>query len=260
MLSLNPLFKDFVTGAKRGSGDFFFCRVCKRDVKMGSHGSSEIIRHYESKKHWEQDVVYRLHMCLPIYNKLMEPMTLSSRQEADFRSRPFVDLGPEFPFPEDLLPTHAKVDSKMSFMTLVSCFCDWLRSGGDFSLVQRLWGHFLATLGEREPEFTLKWSRSETAVSMLPCFVFPSLVLLLYLGRVSVVYWCWGVLWIFFASVFIFVGVRVSRCCSASVACDLEWCICLRCLRHPVREGHGGGKLLRCLLGGWVSQKGVHRQ
>ena len=58
MLSFNPLFKDFVTGAKRGSGDFFFCRVCKRDVKMGSHGSSEIIHHYESKKHWEQDVVW----------------------------------------------------------------------------------------------------------------------------------------------------------------------------------------------------------
>ena len=122
-------------------------------------------------------MVYRLHMGLPIYNKLMEPMTLSSRQEDDFRSRPFVDLGPEFPFPEDLLPKHAKVDSKVPFITLVSCFCDWLRSGGDFSLVQRLWGYFLATLGEREPEFTLKWSRSETAVSMLPCFVFPSLVL-----------------------------------------------------------------------------------
>ena len=59
----------------------------------------------------------------------MEPMTLSSRQEDDFCSRPFVDLGPEFPFPEDLLPKHAKVDSKVPFMTLVSCFCDWLRSG-----------------------------------------------------------------------------------------------------------------------------------
>ena len=76
-------------------------------------------------------------------------------------------MGPEFPFPEDLLPKHSRVGSKVPFMTLVSCFCDWLRSGGDFFLVRRLWGHFLATLGEREPEFTLKWSRSETAVSMM---------------------------------------------------------------------------------------------
>ena len=122
---------------------------------------------FESKKHWEQDVVYRLHMGLPVYNKLMEPMTLSSCQEDEFRSQLFLDLGPEFPFPEDLLPKHSRVDSKLPFMTLVSCFCDWLRSGGDSSLVQRLWGHFLATLGEREPEFTLKSSRSETAVSLM---------------------------------------------------------------------------------------------
>ena len=103
MLSLYPVFGDFVTGSQRGSAEFFFCRVCKRDIKMESHGSSEFVRHFESKKHWEQDVVYRSHMGLPVYNKVMEPMTLSSRQEDEFRSRVFVDLGPEFPFPEDLL-------------------------------------------------------------------------------------------------------------------------------------------------------------
>ena len=35
MLVLKPIFKSFVTGSKRGSCDFFFCRVCKRDVKWG---------------------------------------------------------------------------------------------------------------------------------------------------------------------------------------------------------------------------------
>ena len=53
MLCLNPVFGDFVTGSQRDSAEFFFCRVCKRDVKMGSHGSSEFVRHFESKKHWE---------------------------------------------------------------------------------------------------------------------------------------------------------------------------------------------------------------
>ena len=155
MLSLKPVFGDFVTGSKCGSAKFFFCRNCRRDVKLGSHGSSEFVRDFGPKKHWEQDVVYHLHMGLPVYNKLMEPMTLSSRQED------------EFPFLEELLPKHLKVDSKVPFMTLVSCFCDCLRSGGDLSLVQRLWGQFPATLGEREPEFTLNWSRSETTVIMM---------------------------------------------------------------------------------------------
>ena len=63
---------------------------------MGSKGAAEFVRHFESKKHWEQDVTYRVHMGLPVYNKLMEPMELSARQRNDFLSRPFVDLGGEF--------------------------------------------------------------------------------------------------------------------------------------------------------------------
>ena len=65
-------------------------------------------------------MVYWVHMGLPIYNKLMDPMELSARQEDEFRSRPFVDLGGEFPFPEDILPKHSKADSKEPLMTLVS--------------------------------------------------------------------------------------------------------------------------------------------
>ena len=204
LLSLKPIFKAFVTGCKVWQWRFFLLSGLQARRKDGVPGSSEIIRRYESKKHWEQDVVYRLHMGLPIYNKLMEPMTLSSPQEDAFRSRPFVALGPEFSFPEDLLTKHAKVDSKVPFMTLVSGFCDWLRNGGDFSLVQRLWGLFLATLGEREPEFTLKWSRSETAVSMIPHIVVLFGVVVAFLESAGVGYWFWGVIWIFSVPVFCF--------------------------------------------------------
>ena len=52
----------------------------------------------------------------------------------------------------------------MPFMTLVSCVCDLLRSGGDFALLRRLWNHFCSSLGDREPEYQLGWSRSETVV------------------------------------------------------------------------------------------------
>ena len=165
MLALNPLFADFVTGSECGSAKLFYCRICRRDVKMGSKGAAEFVRHFESRKHWEQDVTYRVHMGLPVYNKLMEPMELSARQRDDFLSRPFVDLGGEFPFPEDMFPKHSKASSKVPLMTLVSSLSDVLRSGGDFTLVRRLRGYFLASLGGRDPEFTLQWSRSETVVS-----------------------------------------------------------------------------------------------
>ena len=167
MLSLNPVYGDFVTGAKRGDAKLFYCRICKRDVKMGSHGAAEFVRHFGSKGLWVADVTYRVHMELPVYNKLMEPMELSATQEAEYRARPFVDLGPEFPFAEDLLPKPARADSKVPFMTFVSGFCDFLHSDGDFSLMRRLWGYFLASLGKQEPLFTLGWSRSETVVSLL---------------------------------------------------------------------------------------------
>ena len=95
-----------------------------------------------SKGHWQRDVTHRVHMELPLCNKLMEPS-----HDAEYRAQPFVDLGEEFRFPEDLLPKHAKVDSKVPFMTFVSGLCDFLRSGGDFSLLRRRWGYFLSSLG-----------------------------------------------------------------------------------------------------------------
>ena len=131
-LSLNPIFGDFVIGAQCGKATFFYCRVCMRDGKMGSHGASEFSRHFELKKHCEQDVVYRVPLGLPVLNKLMEPMVLTANLEDDFQSRPFVDLGGEFTFREDLLPKHSKADSKVPLMTFVSRLIDLLHSGCDF--------------------------------------------------------------------------------------------------------------------------------
>ena len=166
MLSENTVFADFVTGSKSGSDELFFCHVCKRDVRIRAHGSSEIIRHFGSAGHWRRDVTYRVHMNMPVYNKLLEPMTLSETQLAEYRARPFEDLGGEFPYPEDLVAKHAQPSSTVPLMTLVSCVCELLRKGGDFFLLRHLWGRFTDSLGTREPQFTVSWSRSETVVSI----------------------------------------------------------------------------------------------
>ena len=104
MLSLHPAFPDFVSGAKCGSGKFSFCRVCHRDIGMKAHGSGEFARHFQSDSHWFKDVTYRVHMKLPVLNRLMEPMELSASLLADYRARPFEDLSEGYPFPEDLVP------------------------------------------------------------------------------------------------------------------------------------------------------------
>ena len=165
MLDRHPAFGDFVNGAKDGKGTLFHCHVCDRDVAMKAHGSGEFSRHFRSDAHWFKDVTYRVHTGLQVLNRLMEPMELSDSQLADYRLLPFVDLSGEYPFPEDLLPKHSRAGSKVPFMTLVSCFCEFLRNGGDFDYLRRLWGHFAATLCGQEPGFPLRWSRSETVVS-----------------------------------------------------------------------------------------------
>ena len=112
-------------------------------------------------------MTYRVHIGLQVYNRLLEPLTLTESQRTEFESRLFVDLEEGHPFPEDLAPKHARVESRIPFSTLVSCAGELLRSGGDFCLLQRLLGHFRATLGEREPEYKIRWSRTETVVSCL---------------------------------------------------------------------------------------------
>ena len=165
MLSLDPLYPEFVSGPKSGIGRFFFCKVCRRDVSMATRGATEFKRHVGSEGHWVRDVTYRVHMGIPIYNSLMERTELTAEQRTEYSVRPIEDLAEGYPFLEDLLPKYSKVDSKVPFMTLSSSLCDVLRSGGDFDLVRRLWSHFCVALGTREPEFKLNWSRSETLFS-----------------------------------------------------------------------------------------------
>ena len=65
-------------------------------------------------------------MDMPLYNKMLEPMTLSETQLSEYRSRLSEDLGEVFPYPEDLVGKHSVASSKVPFMTLVSCVCQLL--------------------------------------------------------------------------------------------------------------------------------------
>ena len=54
-------------------------------------------------------------------------------------------------------------------MTMINCLVELLRSGGDYLLLRKLWGHFRATLGTDSPLYNLTWSRGESLVS---CVIF----------------------------------------------------------------------------------------
>ena len=167
MLGLHPAFPSVEAGHKNGQVTHFFCKVCKRHVAMKEQGSCEFIRHFGSDGHWYRDVTYRVHMELLVLNRLLEPMELAKSHMAEYRARLFVDLAEGYPFPEEVIPKYCKVKSRVPFMTLVSCFCDLLRSGGDLTLLRRMWGHFCASLDDRKPEYSMQWNRSETVVSII---------------------------------------------------------------------------------------------
>ena len=94
-------------------------------------------------------------------------MVLSAEQEADFLSR--VCRGRAEGFPEDLLPSCTREGSSVPLLTMVTSLMELLRCGGSYLLLRKLRGCFRATLGRKNPLYSLTWSRSESLVSRFVC-------------------------------------------------------------------------------------------
>ena len=58
----NEVGQFFVTGATDAAGktSHFYCRVCRKDVSVLTHGPHEILRHYQGVKHFARDQRLRL--------------------------------------------------------------------------------------------------------------------------------------------------------------------------------------------------------
>ena len=58
----NEVCQFVVTGATDAAGkaSHFYCRVCRKDVSVLTHGPHEILRHYQGVKHFARDHRLRL--------------------------------------------------------------------------------------------------------------------------------------------------------------------------------------------------------
>ena len=58
----NEVGQFFVTGANDAAGkpSHFYCRVCRKDVSVLTHGAHEILRHYQRVNHFARDQRFRL--------------------------------------------------------------------------------------------------------------------------------------------------------------------------------------------------------
>ena len=58
----NEVGQFFDTGATNAAGkpSYFYCRVCRKDISVLTHGPHEILRHYQGVKHFARDQRLRL--------------------------------------------------------------------------------------------------------------------------------------------------------------------------------------------------------
>ena len=172
----------FVTASEKGP-HHFYCMVCCKDVSLKSKGRREFKRHFQEEKHFLADQRARCAMGLKVYDYFAHEVTLTAEKRAEIMSRPPVILGDERSFAEDAIASGVDIDANVPTLTLVNCTLSWLRTGGPWLLVRRLWGDFRTTLKDQTTFASRAWSMAETMVGNLlgnvclmtmnwfPCFV-----------------------------------------------------------------------------------------
>ena len=159
----------FVTGPTDAATkpSHFYCRICRKDVSVLTHGQHEILRHFQGSKHFPRDQRLRLETpgweVLDYEGNIMSPAEVE-RQRERIMGAPLVVRDREYPFCEDVIVDETgAVDPNLGVMAKVSSLIEVLRLGGSYELVYRLWAQF--TLSATRVNVDVTWSRDEVLVS-----------------------------------------------------------------------------------------------
>ena len=167
----NEMGQFFVTGATDVAGKpiSFYCRVCRKDVSVLTHGPHEILRHYQGVKHFARDQRLRLETpgwrVLDFEGNPLSESELERRKEHILRG-PLVVRDREYPFAEDLIVDESgALDATLPVVAKVSSLIEVLRLGGPYELVSQLWSQF--TLIASRVNIEVAWSRDEVLVGIV---------------------------------------------------------------------------------------------
>ena len=134
----------FVTGGTDGAAkpSHFYCRICRKDVSVLTHGPHEVLRHFEGVKHLARD--QRLRLETSVWRVLDFEGNPLSESELE-RRREFILRGPlvirdrEYPFAEDLIVDDSGApDATLPVLAKVSSLIEVLRLGGTYEPVHQL--------------------------------------------------------------------------------------------------------------------------
>ena len=145
----------------------FYCKICRKDVSVLTHGYQEILRHFQGSRNFPRDQRLRLETLswevLDYEGNIMSPAEVERQREKIMRA-PLVVRDREYPFSEDVIVDETgAVDPNLGVMAEVSSLIEVLRLGGSYELVYRLWAHF--TWSAVRVNVDVTWSRDEVLVS-----------------------------------------------------------------------------------------------
>ena len=182
----NEVGQFFVTGATDAAGkpSHFYCRVCRKDVSVVTHGPHEILRHYQGVKHFARDQRLRLETpgwrVLDFEGNPLSESELERRREHILRG-PLVVRDREYRSAEDLIIDESGApDATLPVVAKVLSLIETLRLGGPYELVSQLWSQF--TLIASRVNIEVAWSRDEVLVGIV--------LLVITTLTCSLAYWC----------------------------------------------------------------------
>ena len=166
--AVGELAQFFVTGPTDAANKLseFYCRVCRKDVCVLTHGGYEIIRHSRGHRHFARD--QRLRLEAPGWRVLdfdgnPLPEDELERQRKKIMLAPLVVRDRDYLFREDLIPdASGNLDPQLPMLAKVSCLIDALQLGGSYEFVGKLWERIVLTASRIN--ITVAWSRNEVLV------------------------------------------------------------------------------------------------
>ena len=167
----NEVGQFFVTGATDAAGkpSSFYCRVCRKDVSVLTHGPHDILRHYQGVKHFARDQRLRLETpgwrVLDFEGNPLSESELERRKEHILRG-PLVVRDREYAFAEDLIVDESgALDATLPVVAKVSSLIGVLRLGGPYELVSQFWSQF--TLIASRVNIDVAWSQNKVLVGIV---------------------------------------------------------------------------------------------
>ena len=170
----------FVSGATDTAGkpSHFYCRICRKNVLMLTHGPHEVLRHFQGVKHFARDQRLSLETLgwrvLHFEGNPLSETELGRQRERPLRG-PSVIRDREYPFAEDLIVDEfGAPDATLPVFAEVSSLIEVLRLGGPYELVYQLWSQFTLTASRMNIDVTWSWDEVLVGnflfhVSTYPC-------------------------------------------------------------------------------------------